>query len=141
MSVHAVRLARDVGVTIARQITAGGSEVRLRLDPAEFGRIDVRMSFDDQGALRAVVSADSSTVLDVLRRDSADLGRAMTDAGVRADAQSFRFEGNGSDSRNAGDGQPRGQRQQQSHSRNQPETDSTADFKPLNWNGRLDVTA
>lgn len=98
------QIGREMGVEIARQITAGKEELCVRLDPAELGRIDVRMSFERDGGLRAVVTAESSIALDMLRRDAGDLTRALVDAGVRADAGSFRFDGR------SGDGQ-RGQSQ------------------------------
>ncbi|MFV0623211.1 flagellar hook-length control protein FliK [Sphingomonas sp. ac-8] len=86
------RIGREMGVEIARRLTDGGSELTVRLNPGEMGRIEVKMSFNEHGTLRATVAAESPAALDLLRRDSADLGRALTDAGVRADAQSFRFD-------------------------------------------------
>ncbi len=94
------RMGRDIGVEIARQVSAGRDEVMIRLTPAEMGRIDVRLSFDDKGALHAAVSADSPQALDMLRRDAGDLGRSLADAGIRTDSSSFSF-----DSRDSGAGQ------------------------------------
>lgn len=89
----------DVGVAIARALDGGPDGARdallIRLDPRHMGRIDVKMSFDDDGTLRAVVSADQPAALDMLRRESTHLDRALADAGVRADAQSLRFDGAG----------------------------------------------
>ena len=87
------KIGREMGVLIARHAATGGGEtITVRLDPKEMGRIDVRLSFDDDGRLRAVVAADNPAALDLLRRDSADLNRALVDAGVRADPQSLRFD-------------------------------------------------
>ncbi|MFT4055055.1 MAG: hypothetical protein QM681_11160, partial [Novosphingobium sp.] len=41
------------------------------------------------------VSADQPAALDLLRRESTHLDRALSDAGVRADAQSLRFDSSG----------------------------------------------
>lgn len=95
------RFGTDVGVAIARALDSGPEgaceALLIRLDPRHMGRVDVRMSFDDDGTLRAVVSADSPAALDMLRRESAQLDRSLADAGVRSDAQSLRFDaaGNG----------------------------------------------
>ena len=89
------QIGHEIGVEIARRISVGGDELVVRLVPAELGRIEVRMSFDDRGGLRAVIAADSPVALDMLRRDSADLSRALSDAGVRSDAQSLRFQTDG----------------------------------------------
>ena len=94
------RMGRDIGVEIARHVAAGRDEMMIRLTPAEMGRIDVRLSFDDRGALHAAVSADSPQALDMLRRDAGDLGRSLADAGIRTDSSSFSF-----DSRDSGAGQ------------------------------------
>ncbi|MGF7155039.1 flagellar hook-length control protein FliK [Novosphingobium gossypii] len=106
----------DVGVAIARALDNGPDGARdallIRLDPRHMGRIDVKMSFDDDGTLRAVVSADQPVALDMLRRESTHLDRALADAGVRADAQSLRFDGSGSLGSGAGGQQRHGGRPQ-----------------------------
>jgi flagellar hook-length control protein FliK len=136
------RLAHDVGLAIARQVSADGNALHIRIEPAELGRIDVRMSFDDKGNLRAVVAADSAAALDLLRRDSGDLDRAMADAGVRADSQSFRFESR-SDGRGSDGGSPRPtpQRFAAIEPELPPETPDPAQFQPLRWRGRVDILA
>ena len=97
------QIGRDLGVEIARRVSAGGNELIVRLAPAELGRIEVRMAFDDRGGLTTVIAAESPVALDMLRRDSSDLSRALSDAGFRDNGQSLRFDG-GSD---RGGGQPR----------------------------------
>ncbi|EIZ78728.1 flagellar hook-length control protein FliK, putative [Novosphingobium sp. Rr 2-17] len=99
------QIGHEVGVAIARRVSAGGDELVVRLMPAEFGRIEVRMAFDERGGLRAVIAADSPAALDMLRRDSADLSRALTDAGVRSDANSLNFQTDGGSQ--SGSGQSR----------------------------------
>jgi flagellar hook-length control protein FliK len=141
------QLAHDVGLAIARQVAAAGNTLHIRLEPAELGRIDVSMRFDDAGTLRAVVGADSTIALDLLRRDSAELGRALGDAGVRADSQSFRFEGRSdgrsTDSRGQDPGQQRPAPQRLATSADDPVSDTPdpTRFRPLRWRGQVDVTA
>ncbi|MCW3798836.1 flagellar hook-length control protein FliK [Sphingomonas sp. BN140010] len=114
-----------LGVAIARQVKNGQEELTVRMDPAELGRIELKLAFDESGSLRVVVSADSTTVMDAMRRDLTEITRALNDAGVRADGQSFRFErasgdpggsaatGSGSGGRSWGE--QRGQRQGHGH--------------------------
>lgn len=106
---RAGHIGHATGVAIAKRITAGGEELTVRLSPAEFGKVEVRMAFDDRGTLRAVVAAERPEALELLRRDSADLTRAVMDAGIRADQQSFRFDARSG----GGDAQGFWQRQQQ----------------------------
>jgi len=85
-------IGRQMGVEIARHSLDGRDSLTIRLDPVEMGEIQVRLQFDDRGTMRAQVTAESPVALEMLRRDSADLVRALGDAGVRTDAQSFQFE-------------------------------------------------
>nr|WP_246616777.1 flagellar hook-length control protein FliK [Sphingomonas yunnanensis] len=84
-------IGQDTGVALARGVADGRDHVTLRLDPPDLGRIDVQLSFGQDGGLRAVVASDNRAALDLLRRDLDQLQRALADAGVRADAQSFHF--------------------------------------------------
>jgi len=138
------QIGREMGVEIARRVSAGGDELTVRLNPVEMGRIEVRLSFDERGALRATVAAESPAALDVLRRDSIDLTRTLSDAGVRTDAQSFRF-----DSRSgSGEGGQFWQRQQQASGRNHSQSSAAAAatietpvYRPLRSSGRVDLMA
>lgn len=93
------QVGQDVGAVIRREIVSGREEVTVRLDPPELGRIHIRLSFESAGQLRAVVATETTAALDLLRRDVHQLDRALADAGVQTDAQSFRF-----DDRQAGSG-------------------------------------
>jgi flagellar hook-length control protein FliK len=86
------QFGRELGIEIARRVGSGGDELLVRLNPQDMGRISVRMSFDEGGSLRAVVTAENPAALDMLRREAGDLGRALADAGVRADSQSLKFD-------------------------------------------------
>lgn len=146
------QMGHDMGVAIARHVrTDGGEAMTVRLDPRDLGRIEVRMHFDDDGVLRAVVSADNPASLDLLRRDSADLNRALGDAGVRADQQSLRFDtragtggGTGSGGNNT-DGQPRQHQPASPYYSDDADADGGADidpvWRPLNPRGRIDLMA
>lgn len=147
------RIGQELGIAIARHVvrrdpaagaTGGGEIITLRLNPVEMGRIEVKLSLNDRGTLRALVSADNFAALDMLRRDSVDLGRALADAGVRADAESLRFDtraGNG-----GGGGQswqrhsePGGSARTNVHA-DTPE-DITPAYRPLRTRGRVDISA
>ncbi|MEN3953267.1 flagellar hook-length control protein FliK [Iodidimonas sp. SYSU 1G8] len=110
------RFGRDLGVEISHRVLKGDDEITIRLDPAELGRVEVRLSIDRDNGLKAVVSADNPAVLDLMRREAGDLVRALGDAGVRSDSQSLRFDardgGSGQGGQTGGQGgQPDGRRQ------------------------------
>jgi hypothetical protein len=140
------RLGHGMAVAIARHTAEGGGEaLTVRLNPAEFGRIDVTLSFDDRGTLRAVMAAETPAALDLLRRDSADLGRALNDAGMRTDAQSFRFDTKQGGADAGGQGAPGGHRWQPGAT---PRAAATAmnetvqpEYRPLRTRGGVDLMA
>ncbi|MBB3032473.1 flagellar hook-length control protein FliK [Alteriqipengyuania lutimaris] len=134
-------IGHQLGVEIVRHGLDGRDSMTIRLDPVEMGEIQIRLQFDDRGTMRAIVTAESSAALEMLRRDSADLVRALGDAGVRTDAQSFQFEGRG-----------QGRGEQQQHGRPQTpsdpnrvlaeaEDDGAAPPQRLHTSGQLDLIA
>ncbi|MHA6721097.1 flagellar hook-length control protein FliK [Sphingomonas sp. RS6] len=135
-------LGRSIGLEIARKVDAGEDTLRVRLNPAELGKVEVTLAFDDDGGLRATLRAESAHTLHLLRQDAPDLGRALDQAGLRTDAQSFRFEGrDGGTGGNGGQSsfqqQSRGSQQQ---FRDDPEPDVQA-YRTLRGDGQVDMIA
>ncbi|MET4663557.1 flagellar hook-length control protein FliK [Sphingomonas sp. PvP056] len=105
---RAVSIGRDVGVAITRHATRdGASTLTIRLDPVELGRVEVRMQIDPAGKMLATISAEHASALDLLRRDATMLAQTLSQAGLQADAASFRFDtqagpGNGANTARTG---------------------------------------
>ncbi|WP_137871838.1 MULTISPECIES: flagellar hook-length control protein FliK [unclassified Sphingomonas] len=136
-------LGQALGVEIAHKVEAGEDMLRVRLSPDNLGKVEVTLSFDDAGTLRATVRAESAHALDLLRQDAPDLGRALDQAGIRADAQSFRFESR------TGDGSAQAQQQQQQRQNasagqfagnDEPDTTDIA-YRSVRGDGQVDLLA
>ncbi len=84
-------VATQVGMQISKTIVEGKQEFTVRLDPAELGRVDVKLSFAGDGKVVASVSADSQQTLDLLQRDARVLDRALQSAGLQTDQNSLNF--------------------------------------------------
>ncbi len=82
----------QVAVQIHKAANAGQDRVNIRLYPADLGRVDVKLEWADDGALRAVISAERSETLDLLQRDSRALDRALQEAGLKTDSGSLSFD-------------------------------------------------
>jgi flagellar hook-length control protein FliK len=138
---RAGHLGHSLGVEIARKVEMGEETLRIRLNPIELGRIEVTLNFDDKGSLQATVRTESAQAMDLLRQDAPDLARTLDQAGVRTDAQSFRFENRG------GDGG--GQQAQQQHSQNRGQFAASDDdaaiaepiYRPIRSDGQVDLLA
>jgi flagellar hook-length control protein FliK len=139
---RAGHVGHSLGVEIARKVELGEETLRIRLNPIELGRIEVTLAFDDKGSLQATVRTESAQAMDLLRQDAPDLARTLDQAGVRTDAQSFRFENRGGD----GGGQQAQQQNQHSNRGQFASSDddaSTAEpiYRPIRSDGQVDLLA
>ncbi|MFS2111408.1 flagellar hook-length control protein FliK [Sphingomonas sp. Sphisp140] len=134
-------LGQQMGVEIARKVEAGEDTLRVRLSPDNLGKVEVTLSFDDSGKMHATVRAESQHALDLLRQDAPDLGRALDQAGIRSDAQSFRFESRGEGS-NAQAQQQQGQNNRggQFAGNDESETAQPA-YREIRGDGQVDLLA
>ena len=80
-----------VAIEIAGKALAGKNRFEIRLDPPELGRIDVRLDVDRDGNTTTRLIADRSDTLDLLRRDSTGLERALQDAGLKTADNGLQF--------------------------------------------------
>lgn len=77
------RNAGEVSLILARAAADGQRQITIRLHPAELGKVEVRLDFGHDGALKAAIRADTPEALDLLQRDVRLLERALNDAGFR----------------------------------------------------------
>ena len=80
-----------LAVEIATQARAGKHRFEIRLDPPELGRIDVRLDIDRDGQVTSRLVADRGETLDLLKRDAAQLERALQQAGLKTSDHSLEF--------------------------------------------------
>ncbi len=80
----------------------------VRLDPAELGRVDVRIEIGADKKVRAVLAAHDSAAMSDLMRGQRALERALSDAGIDLADGGLRFELSGDSGRNLAGGQQRG---------------------------------
>jgi hypothetical protein len=69
----------------------GARQVTVRLDPAELGRLQIRLVQPKDGPAQVTVTAERPQTLDLLVRDEVRLSRALDQAGVPADGRSVTF--------------------------------------------------
>ncbi len=80
-----------LGLTIAARSAEGLHHFDIRLDPAELGKVQVRLTVDDKGQAQATLVADKQQTLDLLQRDSSSLNRALQDAGLNLSNNGLNF--------------------------------------------------
>ena len=64
----------------------------IRLDPAELGRVDVRLEVGHDNRVQAVLAAERPETLAELQRSARDLERALQDAGLDVGENGLEFQ-------------------------------------------------
>ncbi|MDX1974766.1 MAG: flagellar hook-length control protein FliK [Rickettsiales bacterium] len=72
-------------------VADGSSKIQIRLDPAELGKLDIKLDVRADGKTVVMITADNKNTLDLLQRDAAGLQRALADAGLQTDSGSLSF--------------------------------------------------
>jgi flagellar hook-length control protein FliK len=86
-----VPVGEQVAINLKQALNADNNEIRIQLKPASLGTIDVKLNVGQDGRINAVISADRSDTLNMLKQDSGTLQQALRDAGLNADSSSLSF--------------------------------------------------
>jgi flagellar hook-length control protein FliK len=80
-----------LAVEIAASAKSGKSRFEIRLDPADLGRIDVRIDIDRNGQVTSHLTVEKPETLSMLRQDAPQLQRALDDAGLKTGNGGLQF--------------------------------------------------
>ena len=80
-----------LALEIATSVKSGKSRFEIRLDPADLGRIDVRIDVDRNGKVTSHLTVEKPETLSMLRQDAPQLQRALDDAGFKTDSGGLQF--------------------------------------------------
>jgi len=92
----------DAAISIARPLSglameivatakSGKSRFEIRLDPADLGRIDVRIDVDRNGQVTSHLTVERPETLSMLRQDANQLQRALDNAGLSTGNAGLQF--------------------------------------------------
>ncbi len=95
--VHVLPAAEQVALSMRQATQSGTDRIEIQLKPASLGAIAVKLDVSHDGHISAVISADRSDTLNLLRQDSQGLQQALRDAGLKADNGSLSFNLRGGD--------------------------------------------
>lgn len=84
-------LPEQVVFQVKTALADGSSKISIQLDPAELGKMDIRLHVDEHGKTGVVITVENRTTLDLLQRDAQGLARALNDAGLSTDSGSLSF--------------------------------------------------
>jgi flagellar hook-length control protein FliK len=80
-----------LAVEIAGSALNGKSRFEIRLDPAELGRIDVRIDVDRSGQITSHLRVEKPETLSMLQQTAPQLQQALNDAGLKTGSGGLQF--------------------------------------------------
>ncbi len=81
----------QVAFEVARHFEAGNTRFQIRLDPADLGRIDVKLDLDKNGTVNARLFVERPETLDLMLRDQRALQQALQQAGLDTSKTNLEF--------------------------------------------------
>ncbi len=94
----------QLAVNIAAKFEGGSHHFDIRLDPADLGRVDVRLTVDDTGKAQASLSVEKPQTLELLQKDQTQLERALKDSGLDLSQNGLSFSLKGQQQQNQSGG-------------------------------------
>lgn len=125
--------SQALAAQISKFAKNGETRFEIRLDPAELGKIDVRLTIGSDGQTRAHLFVERSETLDYLMRDARGMERALQQSGIELERKGLEFslmdQGNqnnnmASDQHNQNDDQSKSDREAFASNDNRPSDDS-----------------
>ena len=90
---HPHPATKMVSAHITKAAKAGDNQsITLQLDPPDLGRVEVKLEFGHDKAVKAHLVVEKPETLMLLQRDANALERALQDSGLEADQNSLSFE-------------------------------------------------
>jgi flagellar hook-length control protein FliK len=80
-----------LAVEIAASVQSGKTRFEVRLDPADLGRIDVRIDVDRNGQVTSHLTVEKPETLTMLQQDAPQLQQALNDAGLKTGSGGLQF--------------------------------------------------
>ncbi|MCA8975844.1 MAG: flagellar hook-length control protein FliK [Planctomycetes bacterium] len=77
------------------KITAGGGEMRMRLDPPDLGELDLRMVVENGNRLTLAIAAERGDMADLIQRHLAELSETLASVGLELASADIHARGGG----------------------------------------------
>jgi flagellar hook-length control protein FliK len=133
--------SEQVAINLKQAITNGTNEIHIQLKPASLGAIDVKLNVNHDGRLTAVISADRSDTLHLLKQDAGSLQQSLQDAGFNADSSSLSFNLRSDTQSFAQNGSPQGNTSTPTGLLTDDAPAKLAAYAPRQHSGTIDIQA
>lgn len=82
----------QVSMQLQKNIEGQLQKMTLQLDPASMGKVDIELSFGEDGAVHTKITAEKQETLDILKQDSQTLEKLLEDAGLQTSDNGLEFD-------------------------------------------------
>jgi flagellar hook-length control protein FliK len=80
-----------LAIALAASVQSGKTRFEMRLDPADLGRIDVRIDVNRSGQVTSHLIVEKPETLSMLQHDAPQLQQALNDAGLKTGGGGLQF--------------------------------------------------
>jgi len=101
-------VVEQISLQMRKATDEGISRIRIKMQPASLGAIDIKMEVSHDGTVKAVLGIEKHETFEWLQKDFRHLERILQDTGLKTDSNSLSFHYRGS----GGQDQQSGQQQQ-----------------------------
>lgn len=84
-------LGEQITAQMKRSLATGEDRVSVKLNPAELGRVEIKMDVNQEGKFKAAITVEKPETLELLKQDSRQLVQLLQDAGMNADSSNLSF--------------------------------------------------
>ena len=93
-SVQRSAVTEQVNSSLQQGLRKNLDHIKIQLTPDNLGVVDVKMSIDKAGYVKATVSSNEAQTLQFLKQDSSSLQQVFEKAGLKTDSESLQFSMN-----------------------------------------------
>ena len=103
-------VVEQISLQMRKAVDEGISRIRIKMQPASLGAIDIKMEVSHDGAVKAVLGIEKHETFEWLQKDFRHLERILQDTGLKTDSNSlsFHYRGGGQDQQSGQQQQPFG---------------------------------
>jgi flagellar hook-length control protein FliK len=85
------QVAEQINVQVKNLVTKGGGHIRMTLNPAELGQVDIQLQITD-GKVQGTILAQNLEVIEQMARDLRSLQQGLAEAGLELDTKGIQFQ-------------------------------------------------
>lgn len=84
-------VTQQISMAIAKNSASGQDSFTIKLSPEDLGQVEIKMTFQSDGKIQAVLMVENDKTLSLMQKDQAALEKALQNAGFDTNGDSLSF--------------------------------------------------